>query len=612
MVFSSFSSDFVSPLFPKKGDDVRLSVAFTDYPDSVLLSYYSDTGLLNNIKMNEDGDINGAFKFSATVPVSSDEFPFYYFFIFFKDGKSYYYSKEGVSRNCPSRKNRFKLIPSLEAPEWISSSTCYQIFPDRFCSGDSSVGAVDGMYEFDGGVVSVHSFDEIPESYDKARCLDFFNGDLKGIEDKIDYLKSFGIDCIYLNPINCSRTVHRFDATDFFHVDEKLGGDAALSSLIDKLHENGIRVVVDISINHTSSDSPWLKKALSDKESIYRSFYKFNENGEPECWQGVPTLVQLNYNSDVLRNRIYRDYDSALKKFLRPPFDQDGWRLDVAPELARYNDSQLCQEVWREVRKELKGEKSDCYLVGEEWDDAYDYLMGDMWDGTMNYFGSGRPIRSWLGERDRFLSSGWGHSPEKEEGWNGFEFASALREGYDSTPDQMAFFQMNLFDSHDTPRLHNNTEIYDKKLYFGGLIVLYLLPGMPNIYYGDEIALAGEMGSVEASRYPMNWNESEWDMETLNVHKTLGEMRKLQWLGYASFDVEALDEKSIVIKRFVDGDAIVGVVNKADVRRNLSISLDFLPKNSVDVLFGTNKAVIDGEKLIVSLEEKESVVLRLR
>ena len=612
MVFSSFSSSFVSPLFPKKGENVELSIAFTDIPDSVSLHYYTDNGLLYRTTMNKNGEINGAIKYSAIVPVSSDEFPFSYFFSFFKSGRAYYYSKEGVGRNCPSRKNRFKLIPSLAAPEWIANSTCYQIFPDRFCNGDNSVGAYDGMYSFDGGEVSVHSFDEKPESYDKARCVDFFNGDLKGIEDNVEHFKALGINCLYLNPITCSKTVHRFDSTDFFHIDEKLGGDDAFISLMRTMHENDIKVVVDISINHTSSASPWLEKALSDKESIYNSFYDFDENGNPKCWQGVPTLVQLNYKSEVLRDRIYRDYDSALRKFLRPPFDQDGWRLDVAPELARYKDVQLCQEVWREVRSNLKSEKSDCYLVGEEWDDAAEYLSGDMWDGTMNYFGSGRPIRSWLGERDRFLSSGWGHSPEKEEPWNGFEFAKALKEGYDATPDQMAFFQMNLFDSHDTPRLHNNMEIYDQRRYFGALIVLYLLPGMPNIYYGDEISLEGEMGSVEASRYPMEWNKDAWDMDVYNEHRALGEIRRLSWLGYSSFSVEAIDEDAICIKRFVDGDAIVGVVNKAEEKRKIKLSLEFLPKNNVDVLLSDSKAEIFGDSVIVDLDLRESLILRLR
>lgn len=611
MVFSSFSSCFVSPLFPAKGEDVEISIAFSSHQERVLLKYYTDNGLIYQKEMSENGSLNGEILYSAKVPVSSDEFPFTYFFVFFEGNKSYYYSKSGVTRSCPSRKERFKLIGSLNAPEWIASSTCYQIFPDRFSIGDRSVGAISGMYEFDGGVVTTPDFSAIPKSYEEARCLDFYNGDLKGIEDKVDYFKSLGIDCLYLNPITCSRTVHRFDSTDFFHVDEKLGGDEALISLINTMHENGIKVIVDISINHTSSDSPWLKEALADKDSIYNSFYMIGEDGKPRCWQGVPTLVQLDYRSKILRGRIYSDYDSALKKFLRPPFNQDGWRLDVAPELGRAGDIQLCQEVWRELRSELKGVKKDCYLVGEEWDDASDYMQGDMWDGTMNYFGSGRLIRSWLGERDRFLSSGWGHSPEEEASWSGYDLAEALKRGIDATPDQMAFFQMNLFDSHDTPRLHNNSAIYNKRRYFGGLIILYLLPGMPNIYYGDEIAISGTMGSVEGSRYPMDWNKDNWDMETYDFHRLLGSIRDNDWLGYSSFDVQAIDDDAIAIKRISNNKAFVGIVNKSKSTRTVSIPTFLLPKSKAINLTSSSNVWIENDTLYADLDSEESVIIEM-
>lgn len=610
MVFSAFCEDFVSPLFPKKGEMVELSIVFSERPDWVKIKYYTDSGLLWQKDMFEEGFFNGAIKYSQSVEVSSDEFPFSYFFVFSKNNKSFYYSNAGVTRNCPSRIERFKLIGSLNAPEWVARSTCYQIFADRFCNGDASVGAKEGMYEFDGASVTTPAFDSIPKSYQEAKCLDFYNGDLKGIESKVDYFKELGVDLLYLNPITCSRTVHRFDSTDFFHVDEKLGGDKALISLIDTMHKNGIKVIVDISINHTSSDSPWLKKALEDRKSIYNSFYVIDENGRPRFWQGVPTLVQLNYKSHTLRGRIYSDYDSALKKFLRPPFNQDGWRLDVAPEVARYDDIQLCQEIWRDVRKNLKSVKKDCYLVAEEWDDASDYLRGDMWDGTMNYFGCGRPIRSWLGERDRFLSSGWGHSPECECMWDSYEMVSALKDGISSCYNQMSFFQMNLFDSHDTPRLHNNLAIYDKDLYLGSLLVLYFLPGMPNIYYGDEISLSGQMGSVEGSRYPMQWDRSKWDFDTFLFYKKLGKLRKLRWLAYSAFDIQVLDKDAFAIKRISSNNALVAVVNKGK-KRILELSSFLLPQDKIECPVGIANGYFDGCRLKIEVEDKKSAVLLL-
>lgn len=609
-VFSALSEEFVSPLFPRGGEEVKVSIAFTEKPEWVAVKCMSEIGLNHHEVLHEDGFFNGAYKYSAMIKAISDERPFRYFFCFGCQGKSYYYSKKGISRNCPRNEDRFALAVDLEAPSWIASSTCYQIFPDRFNRGDESVGAKAGMYAFDGGIVTTPEFDSIPRPYPESKCLDFYNGDLKGIEQKLDYIESLGFDTLYLNPINSSMTVHRFDSTDFFSVDEKLGGDEAYESLCKKVHERGMRIIVDISINHTSSAHPWLLKAKNDFESEERGFYYFYDDGRVRLWQGVPTLCQLNYNSQKLRELIYRGKESALRKYLRPPFNQDGWRLDVAPELGRSDKDQLCQEVWREVRSALHQERKDLYLVGEDWDDASDYCKGDMWDATMNYFGSGRVIRSWLGERDRFLSSGWGHSPEREEAWDAFETVEALKDGYDAYSSQMVFFQMNLFDSHDTPRLHNNRELVSEDSYLGGLIVLYMLPGMPNVYYGDEIWLDGELGSVEASRYPMCWDESKWNKRVQMMHKSLAAIRKDKSFGYSSFRLFALDSDAFALERLQDGKAYIAIVNKGESRR-VVLDSSFLPVATPLVVVGEGDVSIEEGTIVINLHSGKSLVFEL-
>ncbi len=607
--FSSFSDVFVSPLFPRKGEDVAISIVFSSRPDSVTLRTDSDEGTVTAYAMEERGTFNGAFRYSAVAKVTSLS-PFCYYFSFIYRGVSWYFSKTGISRSTPRRIDRFTLIPSLSAPAWVASSTCYQIFPDRFFSGDPSVGAEEGEYEFDGGRVTVHTPDEKPEPFSRSRCLDFYNGDLKGIGDKAEYLKGLGIDTIYLNPVNASRTVHRYDSVDFFHVDEKLGGDDALAALIGKMHENGIRVIIDISINHTGSEHPWFRKALADRDSEEASFYIF-EDGEPRFWQGVKTLPQLNYCSDKLRSLMYLSPDSAMQKFIRPPFNQDGWRLDVAPEVGRSRDMQLTREIWRGVRESLKGIKSDVYLVAEDWDDSSEYLHGDMWDGTMNYYGSGRPIRSWMGERDRFLCTGWGHDPEREVPWTGSEMAKALQDGVTALPDQCAFFQMNLIDSHDTPRLHNNKAVMDRDLYYGAIMILFLLPGMPSVYYGDEIGLDGEMGSVEGARYPMCWDEERWDMDMLGMYRQLCRIRKLPFLPYSAFASEALDDDAFAIKRIGRDEAIVAVINRCPRRRKVSVNGFALPSGEIRIAAGEGCAEREDDVIAVELDARKSVVLHL-
>ena len=608
---SSFSDTFVSPLFPKKGEETEFSIIFSERPESVMLRADGDSGMVWGYEMHEAGMLNGAYRYSCTAPVTTSDEPFHYFFAFIHHGRSWYYSHRGITRNTPRMKDRFMLIPSLEAPAWVAAATCYQIFPDRFCNADPSVGAKEGEYEFDGGRVTTPAFTDAPKPFSSSRCLDFYNGDLKGIESKIGYLKSLGVDTLYLNPVNASRTVHRYDAVDFFHVDEKLGGDEALVSLIDKLHENGMRIIVDISINHTGTECPWFRKALVDENSEERGFYVF-ENGEPRYWQGVKTLPQLNYRSQRLRDLVYRDRESAMQRFLRPPFMQDGWRLDVAPELGRTAADHLTQEVWREVRKSLKSVRHDLYLVGEDWDDSEAYMHGDMWDATMNYYGAGRPVRSWMGERDRFLTPGWGHDPRSESPWSGFEMAEALSDGVSAVPDQAAFFQMNLIDSHDTPRLHNNSAVMDKDIYFGGIMTLFMLPGMPSIYYGDEIGLAGEMGSVEGARYPMCWDEEKWDMDIKRMYESLAAARKLGFLPYSSFSVEALDAEAFVIKRIGNGEALLALVNRCPRERSVSVDRFALPSGSISVLAGEAETDVTGQSIDVRLGARKSVLLHLK
>ena len=609
--YSSVSKDFISPIFPKRGEECSFSIIFSSVPDAVFLRTDSDNGTGSSMKMELKGTYNGAHRFEAKAPITSSDDIFHYYFAFIYQGKSWYYGRKGIIRHVPSIKDRFSIIPSLDAPSWVEGSVCYQIFPDRFYNGDPSVGARAGEYEFDGGIVTTPSFDSIPKSFPEARCLDFYNGDLKGIEMKIPYLKSLGVDTIYLNPINDSRTVHRYDAVDFFHVDPKLGGDEAFEHLMKAVHDNGIRIIVDISINHTGIEAEWFRKALSDPDSEEREFYIFREDGSVKYWQGVKTLPQLNYLSEELRNRIYRNADSAMQKYLKAPFMQDGWRLDVAPEVGRNGSVQLTKEVWREVRKALKGVKKDLYLVGEDWDDSSEYMEGDMWDATMNYYGVSRPLRSWMGERDRFLTSGWGHDPEHEESWTGAEMADALKNGIFSVPDQSAYFQMNLIDSHDTPRLHNDMQVMDRELYKGAVMCMYLLPGMPSVYYGDEVQIAGRMGSVEGARYPMDWSRRSWDEDMLAFYSKLGKVRKLPFLAYSAFDAEAIDSEAFAIRRIGKDEALVAIINRCPRRRTVSADMFMLPSGCVRTLFASSPATIAGGRLSVSLEAGESVLLML-
>ena len=609
-VYSSVSSPFVSPLFPKKGEEVTLSIVFSTSPESVYVKYDSDTGLVFMKQMEKDGHFNGTVKYRATINPSCDETLFRYYFVFFLDGVSYYYSLAGITRYTPSVYQRFSLMTGQTTPQWVSSSTCYQIFPDRFCNGDPSVGAKTGQYEFDGGKVTTPEWTEKPKEWIQSRCCDFYNGDLKGIEQKANYLKELGIDVIYINPIFASESVHRYDTVDFFSIDPKLGGDEALVALVKTMHKNGIKVVLDISINHTSLNSVWLKKALEDPKSDEHDFYYFNPDGTVACWQNVKTLPQLRYSCSKLRDRMYRDENSIMKKYLRAPFNIDGWRLDVAPEVGRQKSEQLCQEIWREINVELRKVKRDLYLVGEDWDDSTLFLQGDMWNATMNYYGSGRPLRSWMGEKDRFINLGDGHSPELDKPLTGTEVCEYLKAAVDSVPGQTPYLQMNLFDSHDTPRLHNHKEIFDRDIYKGVLLALYLLPGMPSTYYGDEILLDGTVTSNEGARYPMEWREEKQDKDMLSYMKKLGEIRKHQIIAWSAAIFKPLDNEAFSIQRVENTKALVAIINRGE-ERQLELDLTLLPSSRANVILGEGSTLIKNGKLSIKVKRHCSLLLSL-
>ncbi len=609
-LFSSFSSDFVSPLFPSKGEDVTISLAVSGSVESVFLKYDSQSGLVFMKEMKEAGAYNGCVKYSATVPANLDDELFHYYFVFFKDGVSHYYSKAGITRYTPSVPMRFSLITGQSAPEWVASSVCYQIFPDRFNNGDKTVGAKAGEYSFDGGMVTTPKWTDTPLPWNESRCCDFYNGDLRGIEEKADYLKALGVSVIYINPIFSSESVHRYDTVDFFSIDPKLGGDEALVSLVETMHRNGIRVILDISINHTGLSGVWLKKALEDPSSDEHDFYYFNPDGSVCCWQDVKTLPQLRYSSGKLRDLMYRGENSVMKKYLKKPYDIDGWRLDVAPEVGRRGKEQLCSEVWREVNSELRKVKENLYLVGEDWDDSTLFLQGDMWNATMNYYGSGRPLRSWMGERDRFLHTGDGHIPLTEENFSAGDVCAFLQAAVDSVPGQTTYFQMNLFDSHDTPRLHNNSEVFDRDIFKGVLLALYMLPGMPNMYYGDEVLLSGRLDSNEGARYPMEWRDEKQDKDMLFFVGELGRIRKDKELAYSASLFRAVDEKCFAVIRVTGKKAYTAFINRGE-KRKVELDLTFLPHDSSSIVLGDGSSEIRDGRLHVVLEEKRSLLILL-
>ena len=183
-------------------------------------------------------------------------------------------------------------------------------------------------------------------------------------------------------------------------------------------------------------------------------------------------------------------------------------------------------------------------------------------------------------------------------------------EALNSVSDQNVFFQMNLFDSHDTPRLHNDKAIFDRDIYKGVVMALYMLPGMPNLYYGDEVLLEGKLGSNEGARYPMEWRDEYQDKDMLSFYSAMGEARKEEWLGFSSYSVMPLDEKAFAILRFIEGKALVSVINRGE-SREVSLPQFLLPSKKISVVVGDGKVTRECDSFRIILKDKESLLIRL-
>lgn len=599
-IHSEVNNIFVSDKTPNLNDNISIKICFLETDDilKVVLRAIIN-GEETHIPMEYDYTENKLSYYKANLNINQDKIN-YHFIIKHKEYGYLYYNRKNVYSYIPTEDNDFVIIANYDNPEWVPSSVFYQIFPDRFNNGNPLTDVETGEYEFDGKKTTKMDWKNIPLEYKDGHCLDFFNGDLKGIEDKISHFKELGINAIYINPIFESKTHHRYDCTDYFNVSKHLGGDAALISLVEKLHENNIKIMVDVSINHTGNNHKWFLKALSDKDSIERTYYYFDENNNYRAWYGLHTLPQLNYNSEGLKDIIYRDEDSLVKHYLRQPFNIDGWRFDVGCHTGRADKDQLSNKVWKNVRKEIKKVKKDAYIIGEHWEDNISYLLGDEWDGAMNYFATGIPLRMFSKMVHRRL---WQYEGKLgiSEPCTGKELDKMITQHYSRIPNQLAFLQFNLIDSHDIFRYHHHEEVFDFDLYKGIISTMFLLPGTPSIYYGDEIGLKGHPYSDEGARYPMEWDKNKWDLNYYELYNKLSKLKTSEdAMHYGNYKTIYADEDTFIYARYNNKTYIISILT------NNKDKTIYIPTNIIGLNNKTGADLFNGDEKIV-----ENGILRL-
>lgn len=467
-------------------------------------------------------------------------------------------------------------------PDWLAGGVMYQIFPDRFASsGTPKEGLPAGRtyhqdwYEQPGWK---------PNGQGRVTNSDFFGGDLRGIQEKLPYLKSLGVTCIYCNPLFESHSNHRYDTADYSRIDPLLGTEEDFSRLCAAARELGIRIIIDGVFNHTGSDSVYFNRegrypgpgAYQSQESPYYPWYSFHQwPNSYDCWWNFDTLPNVN-ESDPSYNEYINGENGIVRKWLRA--GASGWRLDVVDELPDPFLDRLCQTV--------KAEGKDCLVLGEVWEDASNksaygvrrrYLLGGQLDTVMNY-----PFRdailSFLLGADQ---GPWPNSDPKE-------FAEAVENILENYPPQCLHLLMNHIGTHDTERAltvlggepagnrgrewqsaqkltPEQREIGKKRLKLASLIQ-YLLPGVPCIYYGDEAGMEGYRDPFNRACYP--WGREDQDLVAWYAGLGALRAREKSILARGGYRTLLAEGNLLALERYApaaDGgtDRLVVVVNRS-------------------------------------------------
>lgn len=603
-IFSDGTNMFVNNQNPKYGDTVEIKIRMLKGSpiEKVYIRYLRNGEETLNLMELAKEESQGKFQYYK-VSVKLDIPTLNYHFIILTADKTYFYNQLGLTEYIITEDYDFRIIADFESSEWVKNAVFYQIFVDRFFNGDLDSDVKDFEYSNDGFDSKHIPWGQAPGEYEQYGCLDFYGGDLQGVEQKIQYLKELGVTALYLNPIFDSVSNHKYDCKDYFNVDKHFGGNEALQSLVKKLHENGIKVIVDISINHTGNTNAWFKEKPE--------YYYEKEDGDFEYWNGVRSLPVLNYTNEQVRNVIYKGEDSVLKHWLKPPYNIDGWRLDVGHNVGKMHKVKMDKEIWRDVRKSIKSVNDEAYIVAEHWTDCSEYLQGDMWDGTMNYFGFMRPVRRYLGEMDKFLS--WKVGGLKMTTGDGRILEEEVSRHYGKLPYQLQTLQLNLLSSHDLHRLHNSPYV-EKEDVKAAIMMLFTFRGAPCVYYGDEVMLDGHTNVGQGCRYPMEWDEEKWDKDIISLYKSMISLRKQEnVLIDGSFKFLIDEGKKTSYCRFNDEEAIIFVNSQENEKSEINLDLETIGEIcKVDILNKTELAYeVSNNMLVFSIEPKESLLIKV-
>ena len=471
-----------------------------------------------------------------------------------------WFTPQGFTRFPPARLEQFPIDLPDAGPQRVADQVFYQIFPDRFARSAARDADQDAVYYHHaaGREIVRKAWDDPLTG--EAGGSTFYGGDLDGISEKLPYLKQLGVTALYLNPVFAAPSVHKYDTEDYRRVDPQFGGDAALLRLRHNTQRAGMRMILDGVFNHTGDSHPWFDRhqqgsggAGHDPDSPWRDWFTFSEEGQAHNWLGYASLPKLDYRSTSLVNEIYAGEDSIVRHWLKAPWSMDGWRLDVVHMLGEGGGARNNLQHIAGITQAAKQAQPEAFVFGEHFGDARQWLQADAEDAAMNYRGFTFPIWGFLANTD--IS----YDPQKIDAQTCMAWMDNYRAGL-SHQQQLRMF--NQLDSHDTARFKS---LLGKDVARLPLAVVWLFswPGVPCIYYGDEVGVDGNNDPF--CRKPFPWDPALQDTQLLALYQRMAKLRKAhQALRYGGCQVIYAEDNVVVFVRVYKQQRVLVAINRGE------------------------------------------------
>ncbi len=607
-LFSDTTEDYVSPSQPKANEQVTIRFRTAkNNVDRVFLMTKEKRYMMEKVESEDSFDY-----YAYTIQLGEEKFT-YHFEI--ELGRIIVrYDVRGLVREANEYYN-FVIIPGFATPDWAKGAVMYQIFVDRFYNGDKTNDVLTGEYNYISELVhKVDNWEQYPANMD---VREFYGGDLQGVLDKMDYLEDLGIEVIYFNPLFVSPSNHKYDIQDYDYIDPHFGkivvddgellktGDRdnthatryinrvtnkknleasneLFIKVVEEAHKRGIRVILDGVFNHCGSFNKWLdreriyenakgyeKGAYVSEKSPYKDYFDFRApywpyNPSYDGWWGHETLPKLNYEGS---ENLFDYVMKIAAKWVSPPFNADGWRLDVAADLG--HSPQYNHHFWQEFRRVVKEANPEAIILAEHYGNTREWLQGNEWDTVMNYDAFMEPI-TW------FLTGMEKHSDDFREDLlgNAESFWGAMQHHTSNLSMPSWQVAMNELSNHDHSRFLTRTSHRvgrtntlgpeaanhgNNKAVFREAVVMQMTwVGAPTIYYGDEAGLCGFTDPDNRRTYP--WGKE--DKELIAFHKDIIRIHKeSEALRSGSIKYMDADYNFVAYGRFTRKEQCVILVN---------------------------------------------------